>query len=167
MNLPLKTQVTIMNGRKGLKVGESAKDFTLKDQNGEEFHLSDHKGKNILLSFHPLAGTSVCAKQMKVLEDHQEKFDELNTVAVGISVDSVPAKKLWAKDIGIEKLRLLSDFWPHGKVIKKYNLFRKEDGFSERANIILDEEQKVTFSKVYPIGEVPDMEGLLEVLEAQ
>lgn len=155
-----------MNNKKGLTVGDSAKEFTLKDQDGEEFHLSDYKGKKVLLSFHPLAGTSVCAKQMKTLEEHQEQFDELNTIAVGISVDSVPAKKLWAEKIGIEETRLLADFWPHGEVIKKYNLFREEEGYSERANIILDEEQTVIFSNVYPLGEVPDIEEILEVLES-
>ena len=41
------------------KVGDEAKDFTLKDQNGNEIKLSDFKGKKALLSFHPLAWTSV------------------------------------------------------------------------------------------------------------
>jgi len=30
---------------------------------------------------------------MKVLEENYEKFESLNVVPVGISVDSVPAKK--------------------------------------------------------------------------
>lgn len=51
-----------------VKIGDKAKDFTLKDQDGKELHLSDLKGKRVLLSFHPLAWTSVCADQMKSLE---------------------------------------------------------------------------------------------------
>lgn len=42
-----------------IKVGEQARDFILKDQDGREVRLSDFKGKKILLSFHPLAWTPV------------------------------------------------------------------------------------------------------------
>jgi len=154
-----------MSKEEVIKEGALSKDFTLEDQKGYKFTLSDLKGMKVLLSFHPLAGTSVCAEQMKSLEENREKFEELNTVPVGISVDSVPAKKLWAEDIGVEETRLLSDFWPHGKVIKMYGLFREEDGFSERANILIDEDQKVIFSKVYPIGEVPDLDEIFTKIE--
>ena len=149
-----------------IKEGEEAPDFTLEDQKGEGFTLSDHSGKKVLLSFHPLAGTSVCAKQMVSLEENQEKFEELDTVAVGISVDSSPSKKLWSEKIGVDETRLLSDFWPHGGVIKKYGFFDEEKGFSKRANVIVDEEGKVSFSKVYPMGEVPDIDEILEELNS-
>ncbi|MFW6040289.1 MAG: redoxin domain-containing protein [Thermoplasmatota archaeon] len=144
--------------------GTLSKEFSLKDQDGEEFNLSEYKGKKILLSFHPLAWTNVCAKQMLSLENHKKKFDDLNTVAVGISVDSVPCKKAWAKELDIKDTRLLSDFWPHGEVSKKYGLFREEDGFSERTNVIINEEQKVSFSKFYPIKELPDIDEVIEIL---
>jgi peroxiredoxin len=42
-----------------IQKGETAEDFVLKDQNGKEFKLSSMKGKKVLLSFHPLAWTSV------------------------------------------------------------------------------------------------------------
>jgi len=48
-----------------IQKGETAADFVLKDQNGREFKLSESRGKKVLLSFHPLAWTSVCAKQMQ------------------------------------------------------------------------------------------------------
>lgn len=50
-----------------LAVGEKAKDFTLSDQMGQAFHLSEFTGKKILLSFHPLAWTPICATQMQDL----------------------------------------------------------------------------------------------------
>jgi peroxiredoxin len=56
-----------MDETKTLNVGDEAPDFTLKDQNDQEFTLSELKGKKVLLSFHPLAWTGVCAKQMKSL----------------------------------------------------------------------------------------------------
>lgn len=146
------------------KVRDKAADFTLPDQNDEEFTLTDFKGKKVLLSFHPAAWTSVCAKQMKALEDNKAVFDQLNTIAVGVSVDTVPSKKAWAESLGIKYTRLLADFWPHGKVAQLYGIFRAKDGISERANIIIDENQKIIFFKVYRLGELPDIQEVIEAL---
>ncbi len=145
-------------------IGAKVEDFQLLDQNGNPFKLSEHRGKKVLLSFHPLAWTPVCAQQMKDLEKHYEEFQELNTLPVGISVDSTFSKKAWAESLGIEKLRMLADFWPHGALAMKLGIFREKDGFSERANVILDEEGKVIFVKVYPIREVPDLKEILDFL---
>ncbi|MBA7610031.1 Alkyl hydroperoxide reductase E [subsurface metagenome] len=147
-----------------IKVGEKAPDFVLKDHNGIEFKLSDLKGNRVLLSFHPLAWTSVCAKQMQSLETNKERFDELNTIAVGVNVDPIPSKKAWAGELGIKNTKLLSDFWPHGEVAKKYGIFREKEGFSERANIIIDENGKVIFTKVYELPELPDIEEIIDFL---
>ena len=155
-----------MTERKGpLPKGETAPDFTLKDQNGDEFKLSELRGQRVLLSFHPLAWTGVCAKQMQALEASHEAFESLNTIPVGISIDSVPTKKAWAEDLGIKNVRLLSDFWPHGQVARLYGIFREQDGFSERANIILDENGKIMFSKVYEISQLPDLDEIIGELK--
>ena len=150
--------------KKLVQPGEKGKPFLLKDNRDKEVRLSDFKGKKVLLSFHPLAWTGVCAEQMKALEANKERFALLNTVALGLSVDSVPSKNAWAKTIGIKHTPLLCDFWPHGKVAKAYGLFRQANGFSERANIILDEKQRVTFVKVYPTAQLPDIEEILKAL---
>ncbi len=145
-----------------IEPGKKAPDFTLEDQSGEEFTLSDYESRTrVLLSFHPLAGTEVCAKQMKSLESQMQKFQEFNVIPVGISVDPVPAKKLWAEKLGLKQLRILSDFWPHGEVAKRYGLFMDEEGFSKRANVMVDEDRNIIFSKVYPMGEVPDVREII------
>ena len=144
--------------------GARAKNFTLKDQQGKPVTLSDLKGKRVLLSFHPLAWTPVCAKQMKALETNYRQFKKLNTVALGMSVDTVPSKQAWARALRIKRTKLLSDFWPHGKVAKAYGILRHKNGFSERANIIIDEKQRVRFVKVYPIAQLPDLGEIFKVL---
>jgi peroxiredoxin len=149
---------------KSLSVGTKVKDFTLKDQNGQDFTLSAFKGKKVLLSFHPLAWTSICAKQMQALEKNLKIFEKAGAVALGLSVDSVPCKAAWAKSLKIRKTRLLSDFWPHGKVAASLGLFRAE-GFSERANILLDDKGKVAWIKVYPIRELPDIREVLSAVK--
>ena len=153
-----------MKQKKCVNAGEKVEDFTLHDQDKQEFTLSKYKGKRVLLSFHPLAWTPVCADQMKSLEKHWKTFEELNTVAVGVSVDSVPSKAAWAKSLGIEHTQLLADFWPHGGIAKLIGIFREKDGFSERANIIIDEEQNIEFVKIYEISELPDIDEILTYL---
>jgi len=148
-----------------IEIGATAPDFTLKDQNGKMVKLSSFKGKKVLLSFRPLAWTAVCHDQMRLLEENHLRFDELNTVALGVGVDSVPSNKAWAQAMDIKNTRLLSDFWPHGEIAGSYGIFRDKDGFSERANIIIDEKQKVVFARIYPTSQLPDFEELLKFLE--
>ena len=115
-----------MADKKRLQQGKKVKDFSLKDQNGQDFHLPEYREGKVLLSFHPLAWTSICAKQMQSLEKNKKSFDKLNTMAVGLSVDSVPSKAAWAKSLRIKNTRLLADFWPHGGVAKSMGLLRAE-----------------------------------------
>jgi peroxiredoxin len=148
-----------------VQLGKTVKNFTLPDQSGETFVLSKFKSRRVLLSFHPLAWTPVCAKQMHFLERNKKVFDKLNTIAVGLSVDSVPCKAAWAKAIKIKNTKLLSDFWPHGDVAKRLGLFREKDGISQRANVIIDEKGKVCFLKVYPISQLPDIDEIIGFLK--
>jgi len=148
------------------EVGDVAPDFTLKDQNEKDVTLSDFRGKKtVVLSFHPLAWTSVCKIQMQDLEKHKKDFERLDAVALGLSVDSVPCKKAWAEDIGVKETSLLADFWPHGGVAQAFGIFREKNGFSERAVFIVDKEGVVRFKKIYPIEEVPDIGEILKALE--
>ncbi len=149
-----------------IRVGDTAPDFTLKDQNGNEVTLLALRGKNVLLSFHPLAWTKICGQQMKSLEDNYLRFQEKKTVAFGVSVDSVPSKKAWAeRDLGISKTSLLSDFWPHGGTAKRFGLFREQDGFSQRANVIIDVQGRVSFVKIYDISQLPDIDEIVNEIK--
>lgn len=147
-----------------VNVGTKIYDFTLRDQHGRKFTLSAQLGRKVLLSFHPLAWTGVCGRQMKTLEDNRAAFEAKNTVAVGISVDSSFAKAPWAKELGIEHTPLLADFWPHGGVAIALGIFRGNEGSSERANIIIDEQGVVSFARVYPSSELPDIAEVLAAL---
>jgi peroxiredoxin len=148
-----------------IQLGKMVKPFTLQDQFGQNFVLSKMKNRRVLLSFHPLAWTPVCTLQMQSLEKNKKIFDKLNTIAVGLSVDSVPSKAAWAKAIKIKNTKLLADFWPHGNVAKSLVLFREQDGISQRANVIIDEAGKVCFVKVYPIAQMPDIKEIVAFLK--
>ncbi len=154
-----------MAEKKVVSVGRRVRDFSLPDQDGKQVRLSTLRGKKVLLSWHPLAWTSVCALQMKSLEKRRRAFAKLGAVALGLSVDTVPSKGAWAASLKIKETRLLSDFWPHGKTAKALGLFRQVEGTSKRANLILDETGKVVFVKIYPIKELPDIAEILAFLK--
>ena len=149
---------------KSIEVGDVAPDFTLKDQTDREITLSSLRGKKVVLSFHPLAWTSVCKLQMQDLEKHKADFDRLGAVALGLSVDSVPCKRAWAEAISVQQTSLLADFWPHGGVAQAYGIFREKHGSSERAVLVLDREGVVRFKKIYPIKEVPDIAEIIKAV---
>ena len=149
---------------KPIEVGSKAPAFTMEDVNGQPVNLSDYLGKKVLLSWHPIAWTSVCTDQMRSLEVNWDRFQALNTVPLGVSVDPSPSKKVWAAALLLKNLPLLSDFWPHGKVAQDYGIFHEAFGMSERANILIDEKGNVQWIKVYPMGELPDLNEVFEVL---
>lgn len=59
---------------------------------------------------------------------------------------------------------LLSDFWPHGEVTKKYGVFREQAGMPERALILVDKKGVIRYIDVHQIGEQPDEEVLFDEL---
>jgi peroxiredoxin len=150
-----------------LTVGMKAPEFTLPDNNDGEVSLKDLRGRKVLLSWHPLAWTSVCTDQMRALEAHHDRFEKNNTVALGMSVDPAPSKKVWAQVLSIRKTKLLSDFWPHGKLAQDLGIFLEDMGISGRANILIDEEGNIEWVKIYDIPQLPDIEEVFSVIEGK
>jgi peroxiredoxin len=148
-----------------LKVGDIAPDFELRTHKGGTVKLSDFRGKkNVVLAFHPLAFTPVCANQMRGYESDLSQFEKAGAAVLGISIDAQPAKAAWAKTLDSISYDLLSDFHPHGEVAQKYGVFRPKEGFSERAIFVVDKAGKIAWSKVYDIPELPKNEEVLAAL---
>lgn len=148
-----------------LRVGDDAPDFELRSHRGGTVRLSDFRGhKNVLLAFHPLAFTPVCANQMRAYQADLPEFEAADTVVLGISIDTQPAKTAWATSLGPISFDLLSDFYPHGEVARRYGVFR-EDGISERAVFLVDKEGKVAWSRLYDIPEQPENAAIFERLK--
>ena len=97
------------------------------------------------------------------------KFAAAGGQVLDISVDSIQSHLAWQrKEIGMMRFPLCSDFFPHGEVTKQFDILREEapvPGISERAAFIVDKEGVIRFAKVYPIDQLPDIEGLLEELK--
>ena len=74
---------------------------------------------------------------MKAYQSDLAKFEENETQVLGISVDSSPANRAFAKEIGVT-FPLLSDF--KRKVVKDYGIFDEERGFGTRATFVIDKD---------------------------
>jgi peroxiredoxin len=149
-----------------LKPGDEAPDFELRSHRGGTVKLSDFRGrKNVVVAFHPLAFTPVCARQMTGYEEVGTRLNEADTVVLGVSIDPQPAKTAWAQSLGGISFDLLSDFHPHGQVAQRYGVFRAKEGFSARAVFVIDKSGRIVWSKVYEIPEQPDNEELFQALE--
>lgn len=150
-----------------LKPGDDAPDFELRSHRGGTVRLSDFRGKkHVVLAFHPLAFTPVCASQMSAYQLDLERFEAADAAVLGVSIDAQPAKTAWATSLGAISYDLLSDFHPHGAVAQKYGVFRPVEGFSERAIFVIDKLGKIAWSRVYGIPEQPGNRDVLAALSA-
>src|SRR5512132_2255618 len=90
------------------RVGAPAPDFALKDGSGNEWRLSDHRGKVVVLRCYPGDETPICRRQMCSVRDRWEDYAATGAEVVGISTDSVESQQEFAKHHDLP-LRLLSD----------------------------------------------------------
>lgn len=87
----------------------------------------------------------------------------MDTQVLGISIDHVPCLKAWAESLGGISYPLLSDFWPHGKIAKKYGVLRKE-GYTERALFIIDKKGIIRYIDIHDIDDQPINEELRKAI---
>ncbi|RKS52968.1 peroxiredoxin Q/BCP [Gillisia mitskevichiae] len=71
-----------------LKVGDTAPEFSVKDQDGNTISLKDYKGKKVVLFFYPKASTPGCTAEACNLRDNWEQFQEKGYQILGASADS-------------------------------------------------------------------------------
>ncbi len=145
-----------------IKVGDTAPDFTLKDQDQKEVKLSDYKGKkNVVLCFYPLDWSPVCQGENKCLTDDFPKFQGAHAEVFGISCDSFFSHKAWADSLDL-KHRLLADM--HRTVCKSYGLYFEPLNCAKRATVIVDKHGKVAYVKVQEIKVAREDKEILAAL---
>jgi peroxiredoxin (alkyl hydroperoxide reductase subunit C) len=146
-------------------VGQEAPDFTLKDQNNEEFVLSSYRGSRaVLVVFYPLAFTGICTGELCAVRDDITSFQNDDVQVVSVSVDSVYAHKIFAEREGYD-FPLLSDFWPHGAVAQAYGVFNETTGFANRGTFLVDKAGIVRFAEMNSPGEGRDAHEWLAAIE--
>ena len=149
-----------------VKVGQTAPEFTLPSISGEKIRLSQYRGKkNVVISFVPAAFTPVCSDQWPGYNMARGLFEQHDAILLGITVDSIPTLSAWTRQMGPELwFPVLSDFWPHGAVAKKYGVLRT-DGTSERALFFIDKRGVLRDVIVSDINRRPDLELIVRAME--
>jgi glutaredoxin-dependent peroxiredoxin len=164
------SKISPIIGAMALPVGTLAPDFSLRTMTADgpgDFRLSDHVGKsNVVLLFFPGAFTHVCQAEMCQMSNEHAKYEALNAVVCGISIDTIFALNAWAKaeNIGIP---LLSDL--HLKVTEAYDVvfpdFVGMGPAAARAAFVVDKEGKIAYAEVTPtLLDLPDFAAIESVL---
>jgi len=153
-----------------LKAGDTAPDFKLKAAIGNqqgEFQLSNHKGKTVVLLFYALDFTPVCQNELPAFQQHVSDFAAANAELVGINTDTVFSHIAFQKEVGGITYPIVADRWPYAEVAKSYGIFPPTTHpvafANERAIFVVDKEGKIAWSKVYELGQLPDVREVLEV----
>ncbi len=132
-----------------MKVGENAPDFTLKDGNGNDWKLSEQKGKTVVLLFYPGDDTPVCTKQMCSVRDNWADYQATGATVIGISTDSAASHKGFAEKHDLP-LTLLAD--ETGKVVEKYAVKSWLPNRSARSVVVIDKTGAVRYHKTEAVS---------------
>ncbi len=89
-------------------VGTSAPDFTLNSQDGTPITLSHYSGKWVVLYFYPKDMTSGCTIEAHNFQRDQTKYEALNAVVLGVSVQDVKSHQQFCTKDGLT-FKLLAD----------------------------------------------------------
>ncbi len=138
-------------------IGGAASDFELPSDSGETHHLSDFKGKRIVLFFYPHANTPGCKKEACGFRDDYSAFTKQDIVLLGISPDTV-RKQLNFKNKFDLPFPLLAD--KDHEVAETYGVWATKKMYGreflgvKRTTFIIDERGKIShvFENVKPAG---------------
>jgi peroxiredoxin len=147
-----------------LPAGTRAPDFELPAKPGETVSLSELRGQPVILAFYPGDWSPVCSDQLALYQEVLPEFQRFGAELLGVSVDGVWSHLAFATDRNLH-FPLLADFEPKGEVARAYNVYRTEDGTSERALYVIDATGVVRWSYVSPVDVNPGADGILRALE--
>lgn len=145
-----------------LQINTIAPDFKLKNYKGEEYTLSQFKGKKVVLYFYPKNNTSGCTTQALEFKNVYDQFQKKNVVIIGISKDSLDSHQQFQKKYDFPFI-LLSD--PSTETIQKYDVWKEKKLYGKtymgvvRTTYIIDEQGMIIWAqeKVNPKTNASDV----------
>jgi thioredoxin-dependent peroxiredoxin len=147
-------------------VGSDAPDFSLATNEGKQASLKDFRGKWVVLYFYPKDFTSGCTLQARNFQRDLTKYEALNAVVLGVSVDTAESHKDFCAKEGLA-FKLLSD--SEGKVSDAYGSVMEYNGMklSARNTFIIGPKGKIAqvFMKVKPAANSEEVLAALADLQ--
>lgn len=129
-----------------LEQGDTAPDFTLADQNGDQVTLSELRGETIVLYFYPRADTPGCTTQACGIRDRRADYEAAGVRVIGVSPDPVSAVAKFAGKFELD-FTLLAD--PEHAVAEQYGTWVEKSMYGKRYMGV----QRATFI-ISPGGEI-------------
>jgi peroxiredoxin Q/BCP len=126
--------------------GQTAPDFTLPNQDGEEVGLSGLRGREVVLYFYPRADTPGCTTQACGVRDHRADYERAGAVVLGISPDPVEKVRRFHEKQELN-FDLLAD--EDHAVAERYGVWAEKSMYgkkywgNERTTFVIDPEGKV------------------------
>jgi peroxiredoxin len=158
------TNTTVEDRATPLPPGSVAPAFRLRSTPDQRLSLAELRGRPVILAFYPEDWSPVCSDQLALYQQLLPEFQRFNAELLGISVDGIWSHVAFAKDRNLH-FPLLADFEPKGEVARAYQVYRAEEGTSERALYVIDADGIVHWSFVSPYGINPGADGILRALE--
>jgi thioredoxin-dependent peroxiredoxin len=112
-----------------LAPGDTAPDFTLPDQNGEELTLSELRGVTVVLYFYPRADTPGCTTQACGVRDRGADYEAAGARVIGVSPDEPEALKKFAAKYDLD-FTLLAD--PDHSVAEAYGAWGEKSMYGKK-----------------------------------
>jgi peroxiredoxin Q/BCP len=131
------------------QAGTTAPDFTAQTTIGKTVHLSDFRGKKLVLYFYPKDDTPGCTVESCGLRDQYQKIRELGAEVLGVSVDSVESHQKFTEKVHLP-FQLLAD--TDKSITKAYGVLNDKSNMARRVTFLIDEHGKIlkTFQTVKP-----------------
>jgi len=130
-------------------VGAAAPGFNLTTNEGKQVSLNDFKGKWVVLYFYPKDFTQGCTIEARNFQRDIAKYEAVNAVILGVSVDNEQSHKDFCAKEGLN-FKLLAD--TDAKVSEQYGSVMEYQGakLSARNTFIIDPQGKLVkvFEKV-------------------
>jgi len=142
-----------------VKVGDTAPDFTVVDNDLNPFKLSDTKGKRVFLTV-PSLDTPVCDTEVRRFNQEAAKLGDVTIYT--ISMDLPFAQGRWCGGAEIDKVKTVSDYKDR-EFGKNYGVYIKELGLLSRAVFVVDENNKIVYVEyLNEITDEPDYDKALD-----
>jgi peroxiredoxin Q/BCP len=138
-----------MTKKDSAQLGAQAPDFTLRDEEGNDWRLSNRRGKVVVLLFYPGDETPICTRQMCSVRDRWQDYLATGAEVVGISTDSVESHRKFAEHHGLP-LRLLSD--TTGEVANLYGARSLIPGKVARSVFVIDAKGVTRYRDIRRVG---------------
>ena len=130
-------------------VGAAAPGFTLTTNEGKQVNLNDFKGRWVVLYFYPKDFTQGCTIEARNFQRDIAKYEAVNAVILGVSVDNAESHKEFCAKEGLN-FKLLAD--TEAKVSEQYGSVMEYNGakLSARNTFLIDPQGKIAkvFEKV-------------------